>query len=225
MCYPKKCNICVKKGINKKLFKGNLELSVRPFRRSTNPKVMLVGLNPTLANKQVHTVLDLDNENSQIFKYITRDILKPTGIKLNEHIYATNLVKCTFPYKQEPRVICKKAFHKNPDNKTVKNFLSPFFKNCKKYFKEEINQINPKIIISFGEVPHQLVVEEFDLKKQNVYKDMKDAFSHICPVNLLGCNLFYVPCIRERVKPHPYFKDRWNVFISRLDEVVNSVNI
>lgn len=225
MCYPKKCNICVKEGINTKLFEGDLELSVRPFRRGNNPKVMLVGLNPTLANKQVRTVFDFDNEDSQIFKYITRDILKPTGIKLYEHIYATNLVKCTFPYKQEPRVICKKAFHKNPDNKTVKNFLSPFFQNCKKYFKEEINQINPKIVISFGEVPHQLIVEEFDLQSQKVDKDMKKAFSNIYHVNILHHDFLYLPCIRLIVKPRPYFRDLWNVFIRRLQETVISVGI
>jgi Uracil DNA glycosylase superfamily. len=217
--YPEKCNICVKEGTKAELFKGGLELSVRPFWKGNNPKVMLVGLNPTLANKQVRTVFDLDNKDSQIFKYISHDILEPTRIKLNEHIYATNLVKCTFPYKQEPRVICEKSSGKK-DNQTVKKFLSPFFQNCKKYFKEEINQINPKVVIFFGEVPHQLIVEEFDLQSQKVDKDMKKAFSNIYRVNILDRELLYVPCIRLKVKRRAYFRDLWDVFIKRLQEAI-----
>ena len=224
MGYPKKCSICVEKGINAELFEGNVELSVKAFQRGQKPTVMLVGLNPTLTKKQAHSVFELDNEDSTIYKYITHDILKRTGLKLDD-IYATNLVKCTFPYKQEPRVICKKAFHENPDNKTVKNFLSPFFQNCKKYFKEEIDQINPKIVISFGEVPHQLIVEEFDLQSQKVHKDMKKAFSNIYRVNILHRDFLYLSCIRLRVKHLPYFRDLWDVFIRRLQEAVISAGI
>jgi len=212
MDYPKECSICVEKGIKAKLFKGNLELSVKPFQRGKKPTVMLVGLNPTLTKKQAHTVFELDNEDSTIYKYIT-DILNRTGLDLDD-IYATNLVKCTFPSNQEPRSICQKVCGRK-DNETVKRFLLPFFGECKKYFRSEIREINPKIVISFGEVPHQLIVEEFDLQSQKVDKDMKKAFSNIYQVNILHRDFLYLPCIRLIVKNRPYFSDLWNVFIRR----------
>ena len=141
-------------------------------------------------------------------------------MKLDD-IYATNLIKCTFPSNQEPRSICKRIFNKK-DNETVKNFLLPFFQECKKYLKTEIREIHPKILISFGEVTHQLILEEFDLKRQKVDKDMKKAFSNIYLVNMLNLHLLYVPCIRVVVKPHPYFRELWDVFISKLREAVIS---
>jgi uracil-DNA glycosylase len=216
MGYPKECNICIQKGINKRIGSEDLKLSVTPFQGGNNPRVMLVGLNPTLIKKEAKNVFELDDYKSPIYKYIVQDILQPVGLKTDD-IYATNLVKCTF--SQEPRIICEQIYGKK-DSKTVKGFLSPFFQNCKRYFAEEILEIKPKILISFGEVPHQLIVEEYDLIQRNIDENMKVAFGNIYRVNMHARDIFYVPCIRVVAKNHSYFRNAWDVFIERLKETV-----
>jgi uracil-DNA glycosylase len=217
MGYPKECNLCRQKKITKGIGIEDLKLSVKPFQKGKNPYVMLVGLNPTLTKKQVKVVFELDDDDSTIYKYIVQDILPHVGLKIDD-IYATNLVKCTF--SQEPRIICERTYGKK-DNKTVKTFLSPFFQNCRRYFTEEIMEINPKILISFGEVPHQLIVDGFNLTQQNVNVNMKEAFGNIYRVPMHGRDVFYVPCIRLVAKNHPYFRNSWEMFVKRLKETVN----
>jgi len=222
MGYPEACDICIKEKVHVELFQGSIELSVRPFK-GNKPKVMLVGLNPTLLKGQVRYVFELDDKDSPIYKYIVEDVLKPSGLQL-EDIYATNLVKCTFPDNQEPRVICGRAIGKH-DNKTVKDFLSPFFQNCIQHFKAEVYEIKPKILLPFGEIPHQLLVEEFGLDKQKVEKEMKKAFGNIYPVSLLNHDILYGPCIRQKAKVRPYLNSLFPKFIQNLKKAVTSAGI
>ncbi len=223
MGYPKACDVCIKEKVNAGLFKGDIELSVRPFKGS-EPKVMLVGLNPTLRKGEVKCVFALDNEDSSIYKsnYIVDDILKPAGLKL-DHIYATNLVKCTFPDNQEPGRICG-------NEKATKEFLSSFFRYCRKHFETEVHEIKPKILISLGKIPHQLLVEAFNLDEHNldeqeVEKEMKKAFSHIYHVDLLRHEIFYAPCIRKKAEGHQYLKNLFPIFIKNLKKCVISAGI
>ncbi len=220
MGYPEACDICIKQKIYAGVLEGGIKLSTKPFK-GNNPKVMLVGLNPTLVKEQVSYVFDLHNKNSPIRRYIIDDILKPTGLRI-EDIYATNLVKCTF--LQEPRAICKEIMDKD-DNETVKDFLFPFFQNCRQHFKAEVYEIKPKILLSFGEIPHQLLVEEFGLDKQKVEKEMKKAFSNIYPVSLLDHDILYGPCIRQKAKVHPYLNSLFPEFVQNLKKAVTSAGI
>jgi uracil-DNA glycosylase family 4 len=215
MGYPDICNKCVKQKVNVDLFQGNIKLIAKPFK-GNKPKVMLVGLNPTLGKGDASCVLELNNKRSSIFKFIVDKILKPVGLKL-EDTYATNLVKCTFPNNQEARDICKDA--KTNIKITVKDFYSPFFHNCREHFEAEVREIKPKIIISFGEIPHQLIVEAFSL---DVEKAMKKAFSKIYRVNLLGHEAYYAPCIREAAKGHKVLSELLPVFIKNLKKEVKS---
>jgi uracil-DNA glycosylase len=223
MGYPDICNKCVEQKVNVDLFQGNITLKAKPFK-GNNPRVMLVGLNPTLRQGEASCVLELNNKKSPIFKFIVDKILKPVGLKL-EDTYATNLVKCTFPKNQEPRDICKEAYNGKKDNKTIRNFLSPFFHYCREHFEAEVHEIKPKIIISFGEIPHQLLVEAFDLDKQKVEKAMKNAFSYIYPVNLLGHKVCYAPCIRKKAIGHKLLKERFPEFIENLRKAVEKLKI
>ena len=214
MGYPDICNKCVKQKVNVDLFQGNITLKAKPFK-GNNPRVMLVGQNPTLRVGEASCVLELNNKKSPIFKFIVDDILNPVGLKL-EDTYATNLVKCTFPNNQEPRYICNKAKKKNIKI-TVKDFYSPFFRNCSEHFEAEIREIKPKIIISFGVIPHQLIVEAFSL---DVEKAMKKAFSKIYRVNLLGYEAYYAPCIRKKAEVHKVLKELLPVFHNNLRTTV-----
>lgn len=222
MGYPKACNICNEKRINA----DKLELSVKAFQKGKGPKVMLIGLNPTLAKREANYVLELENEKSSIRKFIVNEVLHPAGLKLEEHVYATNLVKCSFPKNQEPRIICK-GIYGNADNQTVKKFLFPFFRECKRYFVEEVKEIKPKIMIVFGEVPHQLLVEEkkWGLQKQNVEPAMKNAFGKKYDINLFGLDVSYFPCIRQKGEAHAYLKGKLPDFQKNLKKTVSSLRI
>lgn len=219
MGYPETCDLCVRKKTNAHLFEGDIELSVRPFK-GNNPKVMLVGLNPTLRDRRVSYVFDLENEHSSLYRYIVDDILKPTGLDL-EDIYAINLVKCTFP--DEPRRICEEA-NLGKKNEAVKEFISPFFQHCRQYFEAEVREIKPKILVAFGEIPHQMLVEEFGWNKQKVEKGMKNAFGNVYPVNLFGDDILYAPCIRKRAEGHVELRNRFPTFVENLKKYVISAD-
>ena len=74
LIYPKECDFCITAKTNSHLFSGNIELLTKPIR-GTNPSIMLVGQDPTIARGQVSYVLDLENTNGNLYKYITVDIL------------------------------------------------------------------------------------------------------------------------------------------------------
>jgi len=214
MSFPKDCDVCVKAKVNTHLFHGNIELALRPIK-GTNPSVLLAGQDPTIAKGQVYSVLDLENTRGSLYKYIVAEILEPAGLKL-DNVYATDLVKCRFPENQTPKAISTNH------GMTIKDFLSPFFYNCRHWFFQEAKEAHPKIILSFGEPVHQLLIKEFDWA---VPTKMKDAFSNIYKVSLLGHNTFYAPCIHINSKRHPHYKNLWNKFIQNLREAVISADI
>ncbi len=156
------------------------------------------------------------------YKYKTVDILNHAGQTLN-NIYATNLIKCQFPNNQTPKSISEK--HKVK----IKDFLCPFFNNCKHWFFKEVHEIRPKIILSFGEPVHQFLIEEFSW---SVPETMKAAFSNVYKVNLLDYkvnlldnNVLYIPCIHINTRRHRHYKERWQKFILNLKKALNSANI
>ncbi len=214
MGFPKNCDLCVQAKTNAHLFYGNIELLSKPIR-GTNPSVLLVGQDPTIAKGQVCSVLDLENTSGNLYKYITVDILNHAGLTQN-NIYATNLIKCHFPNNQTPKSISEK--HKIK----IKDFLYPFFNNCKHWFFKEVREIHPKIILSFGEPVHQSLIEEFSW---SVPETMKTAFSNVYKVDLLDNNVLYIPCIHINTRRYKYYKERWQKFILNLKKTVNSANI
>lgn len=210
MTYPIDCYLCVRAKTNSNMFSGDVQLPLRPIR-GTNPSVMITGQDPTIAKRQDYSVLDLENKS----KYLDVNILSPVGLKL-DNIYATDLVKCRFPDKQTPKKISQKNKIK------IKNFLDPFFYNCRHWFRQEVNEIHPKILLALGEPVHQLLIEEFSW---DVPKGMKDAFGNIYKIDLLGDNALYVPCIHINSRRNSYYKKLWPKFIWNLKHAMISVGI
>lgn len=214
MGFPRDCDICVRAKINTHLFDGSLELDLRPIK-GANPLVMLVGQDPTITKGKIYTVLDLENRNSSLYKYIVGEILQPTGLKI-DNIYTTDLVKCRFPNNQTPKIISESH------NVTIKEFLTPFFFNCRQWLFQELRDFRPKIIISFGEPVHQLLVEEFGWP---VPIRMKDAFSNVYSVLVFDHSTYYAPCIHINSKRQPHYRELWNKFIQSLRETVIAARI
>ena len=214
MGFPKNCDTCGELKVNAHLYHDNLKLALRPFK-GTKPSVLLAGQDPTIAKRQVYSALDLENTNGRLYKYIVGEILEPAELTL-DNVYATDLVKCHFPDNQTPKAISEKH------GISMKDFLYPFFRNCRRWFLQEVQEIRPKILLSFGEPVHQLLTEEFGWA---VPIRMKDAFSNIYEVRLQGDNTLYAPCVHINSKGHVHYKKLWNRFIQNLREAVISSTI
>ncbi len=211
MGFPRDCDICVRAKTNTHLFDGNIQLNLKPVK-GANPSVFLVGQDPTIAKAEIYSVLDLENTNSSLYKYIVGEILQPAGLKV-DNIYATDLIKCRFPDNQTPKIISKRH------GITMKGLLTPFFLNCRQWFFQELRDIHPKIILSFGEPVHQLLIKEFSWA---VPARIKDAFSNVYNVRLWSDDVYYVPCIHINCKRQPHYRNLWNKFIQNLKETVIS---
>lgn len=162
--------------------------------------------------------MGLEEKKSPLYTYIVTEILKPAGLELDE-VYATNLIKCRFPNNQTPRDISKRH------GMSMKEFLAPFWHNCERWFRQEVREIHPKIVLSFGEPAHQLLAEGFCW---NVSTRIKEAFGNIYEVRLLGENVHYAPCIHINSRGHEHYKKQgvhWNTFIQNLRKVVDSVSV
>jgi len=214
MGFPRNCDTCVRAKISTHLFNGNIELNLKPVE-GANPSVLLVGQDPTIAKGAIYSALDLENPKSPLYKYIVGEILQPAGLGI-DNIYATDLVKCRFPNNQTPKIIS------NSHDITIKDFLAPFFFNCRQWFFQELRDIHPKIILSFGEPAHQLLCKEFGWA---VPTRMKDAFSNVYDVRVFDHDVHYAPCIHINSKGHAHYRTLWNKFTQTLKETVISVRI
>ena len=214
MGVPETCDKCAREKINAGLFEGSIEIGARPFK-GPNPSVMLVGQDPTIAKGQVDSVLDLENPGGQLYRFLVSEILERVGLKV-ENVYATDLVKCRFPNNQTPRAISQN--HRIG----IKDFLCPFFRNCRQWFFQEVREIRPRLLLSLGQPVHQMLIEEFGW---NIRPRMKDAVSEFRKVELLGEDAFYVPCIHINSRAHSHYRDLWEKFIQNLGKAVDSAGI
>jgi uracil-DNA glycosylase family 4 len=214
MGFPKACDICIKQKVNADLFSGDIEFDVKPFR-GAKLSVMLVGQDPTVVKRKIVSVLDLENSYGLLYRYINEEILTPVGLGI-ENIYATDLIKCRFPDNQTPRKISDKC------KITMTEFLHPFFLNCKKWFFEEVQEIQPKLILSFGEPVHQLLIEEFGW---HIPIRMKYAFGEVYPVRISGMKLFYTPSVHLNTKGKQHYQNLWNKFLDNLRKARVSAGI
>lgn len=209
MEYPEKCNLCNKDKAISSLC-GNIELKVRPIKGS-NPSIFLIGQDPTIERGEATAVLNLDKPKLPLYKFIFNEILKPLGLDLND-IYATNLVKCTFPNNQTPNKLAKKT------KSSIINVIKPFFYNCNSWLESELKEIQPKLIISFGEPVHTLLVKKYNL---DISEKMKECFSKVYPIKLLDMNVCYAPCVHVITKNRQkYYNKMWNEFINNLIKAV-----
>jgi len=217
MGYPVLCGICNKDWVNGDLLDGELELVVRPPFEGRNPRVMLAGVNPTTPYKPaVRCAFALDNDDFPIYRYIVMDILHECGLEIDT-LYATNLIKCTFPDDREPRRICSEKLG-NGDDATVKNFLAPFFKHCRGHFDSEMQEIAPDIVISFGNIAHQLLVDEYGLDNQGVARHIESVFGNVYEVSLHEVKVRYLPCVYQKLLCDPHMKEQFPKFIGTLRE-------
>jgi len=177
--YPKECNLC---NGNETPDHPNVVLTVEPFEKEGNSfKLMLVGQDPTIFNNpgRVEKVLMLNEKNGQLAKWLKRLFGEKQFTEFS--IYATNLVKCTFP--------------KPPSVYKSKDFLKPYFDNCNTYLKAEIQNYKPNLLLSFGEPAHRMIITIFD--NESLFNDkMQDAFTgQFFKAKINDFTFDYSPCL------------------------------
>ncbi|MGE0021039.1 MAG: uracil-DNA glycosylase family protein [Draconibacterium sp.] len=158
--YPENCTLCS----NNKSTDVLISLQVEPFfKESENFKLMLIGQDPTIfENKdRVKKVLMLDEQNGQLRRWLEQIFSKDKFDSFT--VYATNLVKCSFP--------------KPPSTYKGKHFLKPYFDNCKNHLENEVINFKPNLVLTFGEPAHRYFSSMFD-NKNEIKDSMKLAFGN-----------------------------------------------
>lgn len=184
--YPESCNLCNE---SKNCSEKGLVLNVEPFFQIGNDiRLMLIGQDPTIFDKpeRVKQVLMLDEgdkkgeKKGQLRVWLEHLFGKEKFD--NFTIYATNIVKCTFP--------------KPPSQYKGKKFLEPYFENCKLYLIEEVKNFKPTIVFTFGEPSHKFFSSIFEQGSEKVHYDMKKAFTgQFYNVIINGHSFKYTPCL------------------------------
>lgn len=179
--YPVKCKLCNHSNVNEE---NNLQLLVEPFVQEGNEfNLMLIGQDPTIFKdkERVKQVLMLDEPNGQLRRWLEK--LFGKEIFNSFTIYATNIVKCTFP---------------NPPSKSGgKHFLKPYFENCKNYLEQEVLNFRPNLILSFGEPAHRYFSSMFD-NSEKIGSTMQSAFGNdvkFFKAKIKGCEFSYSPSL------------------------------
>lgn len=100
--YPPSCSVCreilvVRDSTGTRGYLLKPELKAGPYIGS-HPTVLLVGQDPTLRTRHIYTALEFGQRDSALRRWIEEEILTPLGFTADD-VYATNLVKCTFPYR------------------------------------------------------------------------------------------------------------------------------
>lgn len=96
------------------------------------------------------------------------ELLQLVGIK-REEVYITNVVKCRPPNNREP----------NDDEIRI----------CGKYLDKQISIINPKVIITLGNVAKNYIFKKFKLKNEAISK----IHGKIYRIRSIGGDLLIIP--------------------------------
>lgn len=175
--YPRQCNVC-------ETVPGDpgRALNVGPFYRPGDSfRLMLIGQDPTIRKRpeRVSQVLMLDQPNGQLSRWL-RDLLGDNAFN-RITIYATNVVKCSFP--------------KPPSDMGGYRFLKPYSNNCRRHLVQEVACFRPALVISLGEPSHKIFRAMLD-KPELTDEAMQDAFTgNFAQVSIEGVHFAYTPCL------------------------------
>ena len=201
--YPDECNLCNKLG-------HACKLRVKSYYKQGNShRIMLIGQDPTVRKNpdRVKHALMLNNPKSQLFKWLN-GLLGEVNFK-NATIYGTNIVKCTFPIP--------------PTDQDDRDFLSPFFQNCKNYLIQEVANYKPDLVLTFGEITHQSFIDLLDFHDA-INNDMKMAFNGQFYVAEMQSHQFrYSPCLHlQTFRVAEKYGDKVKVIKETINSYFNS---
>lgn len=195
------CNLCGK-------MNGILLSKPRVFKGSDTPIVMIIGHSPAVrVSEKANVVLKMDKPNGALYKYICNEIISPLGMQIKE-LYCTNLIKCNTNMLPEDL------------NKQNKKYINNVFNNCSKLLEREVEEIEPKLIISLSGRVFEILSEKYMGKKMKIH----DNFGKLFTVNIANMEIPYVPVIHipkyNKIKEY-YFPEQ----TERLKKLRNTLNL
>jgi uracil-DNA glycosylase len=176
--YPISCKLCTD------LFHECPSLLTKPYLVTNgNARLMLIGQDPSISGKGFKKALDLDNEHSQLRRWLVTVF----GESIFEAftLYATNLVKCTL---DSPPT----------DNSNSLKVLQTYFRHCQTYILREISLFKPDIVLSFGETAHELFFEILSDSGDLTSSMKKDFTGSFSKVRVGETSFLYSPCLHIR---------------------------
>jgi len=209
--YPLKCTICQQCEI---CSEKNISLQVKPFYQTGNEfRLMLIGQDPAIfyRSERVEQVLMLNEENGQIKRWLKNLFEADNLAKFT--IYATNIIKCTFP--------------KPPSTYRGRNFLLPYFENCKKHLQKEVINFYPTLILTFGEPSHYYFTSLFD-NADEIGTTMQSAFGAgkgFFKAKIKDVEFFYSPSLHIKTfRVAEVYGDRVKNFKEALKNIIKRAN-
>jgi len=175
--YPKNCTLC-------QSFDSSIRLTVKPhYKTGSQTKIMLIGQDPTIFKdpdkNRVKEVLMLDQENGQLKRWL-RNFIGSKNFEQSE-IYATNLIKCTFPTP--------------PSTRGKEEVLAPYFDCCQQYLLKEIENYKPTVVLTLGEPAHKLFLTKVQ-SDEIIPTAMNKAFTgRFYRVKVNSIPFDYSPCL------------------------------
>lgn len=173
---PKQCTRCVS------LSEARLRLVPSYFRQGGEPRLMLIGQDPTIKRQpdRVKHALMLDDPNSQLSRWLREEVFGRNSFN-SLTLYATNLVKC--------------GFRELPSRLGGLKFLQPYFENCRHHLAQEISRFQPTLVLTLGEPAHKSFITTLD-NRNEFSEDMKNAFTgKFVEAKFRGTEFDYSPCL------------------------------
>ena len=159
--------------------------------------ILIVGHSPAVRTGLKPTVtLDLNNDG-RLSQYVTKEILDPLGIELNDCV-ATNIIKCYTKYMPEDIRLNNK-----------KTFMAEVFEYCRFHFEKQVQLLDPKIIISLSETVAILLQNNYSAIEPIPIR-MKKIFATVQKLKIFERIYDWIPVVhipKPKVKKY-YFPEQ-----------------
>ena len=169
--------------IIKKYKKNN---SVKDFiGKKYNHKIAIIGQDPgitTKNNKLVNTVLMLDDKNSRLYQYISKEILGPLNLSIDE-IVAFNLI----PIQLSSSILKISQQHKIDFYSFVYQLAEYYYPT----FLKKISKYQAEYIISLGKPVFEFLKRKGNLKIGAI----KEVFARPFPIYIDKRKHILIPCV------------------------------
>ena len=160
--------------------------SVKDFTgKNYNHKIAIIGQDPSITtknNKLVNTVLMLDDKNSRLYQYISKEILGPLNLSIDE-IVAFNLI----PIQLSSSILKISQQHKI-------NFYSFVYQLAEYYyptFLQKLSKYPAEHIISLGKTVFEFLKRKGNLKIGAI----KEVFAQPFPIYIDKKKFILIPCV------------------------------
>ncbi|MBA7530566.1 hypothetical protein ES705_22774 [subsurface metagenome] len=160
--------------------------SVKDFiGKNYNHKIAIIGQDPSITtknNRVVNTVLMLDNKKSNLYKYVSKEILNPFDLSVDE-IVAFNLI----PIQLSSSIL------KISQQRKI-NFYSFVYQLAEYYyptFLKKLSKYQPEYVISLGKPVFDFLKQKSNLRTGAI----KKVFAQPFPIYFNKRKFILIPCV------------------------------